>query len=165
MYRPQYAHLEIFRDMTRQQIEELYGMMEACSLPKDRMIFEQGQTARYLYILLEGEVNVVYKPYDGPPLSVARIEPGGVFGWSAALGRDVYTSGAMAEKPCKALRISPGQLHNLCEVKPEIGGALLERLASGIAERIRNTHTSVLDVLSQSMDISNDCIKKAAHHE
>ena len=57
----------------------------AC-LPRDTHVFEQGQLSDYLYILTSGKVIIRYKPYDGPPLTVATIGPGGVFGWSAALG-------------------------------------------------------------------------------
>ena len=96
MFRQDYAQLPIFAGLDGDQISQLSPFLVECSLQKDMVIFEQGPACEYLYILLTGEVAVRYKPYDGPLLAVARIEPGGVFGWSAALGRDVYTSGAVA---------------------------------------------------------------------
>ncbi len=129
-------------------------------MPNGAVIFEQGDLADCLYILLEGEVEVRYKPYDGPPLSVAHIIPGGVFGWSAALGRREYTSGAQAESECQVVRVRSASLHRLCECYPETGGVLLDRLAGVIAERLRNTHASILAMLSQGVDTNGNCAKR-----
>lgn len=105
--------------------------------------------ARYLYILLEGEVNVHYKPYDGPVLTVARILPGGVFGWSAALRREVYSSGALAVEPSKVYRMSGTDLQVICKLYPETGTIWLDHLAGVIAERLSSKHSQVLNILRQ----------------
>lgn len=160
MFKEEFAELAIFKGLSDEQIQLLDQILELCQFTKDQLIFEQGQTADYLYILVDGEVTVRYKPYDGPVLTVARITPGGVFGWSAALGRQAFTSGAIAEGPSRALRISGVQLHSFCECNPEIGAVLLERLAGVIAQRLRNTHTEVLTILTKGMDLSADCWKR-----
>ena len=98
--------------------------------------------------------------YDGPPLSVAHIIPGGVFGWSAALGRQEYTSGAQAGSDCLVVRVRNESLHRLCESYPDTGGVLLDRLAGVIAERLRNTHASILAMLSQGIDTNGNCSKR-----
>lgn len=152
MFRQDYAQLAIFSGMDGNQISQLSPFIVECQFPQDFMIFGQGQPADYLYILLSGEVVIRYKPYDGPPLNVAHIVPGGVFGWSAALQRDVYTSGALAVRPSVACRIRGYNLHVICAQYPETGKILLERLASVIAERLRSTHTQVLGILTQGMD-------------
>jgi CRP-like cAMP-binding protein len=156
MFRPEISHLPIFQGLTSEQLAMIDPLLDLCFLSRDRVIFEQGQTARYLYILKDGGVTVSYKPYDGPPLTVARIQPGGVFGWSAALGRDIYTSGAVSEVDSHAYRILGVRLHRFCENHPETGVVLLERLASVIAERLRSTHTEVMTILSQGMSMENE---------
>lgn len=160
MDRQDYARLPIFAGLDGNQISQLSPFLFECVLEKDIIIFEQGQPAEHLYILLSGEVAVRYKPYDGPPLTVARIESGGVFGWSAALGRDVYTSGAVALQDSIAYRLHGGSLPVICACYPETGKIWLERLAGVIAERLRNTHTQVLEILSQGKGAENSCLKK-----
>jgi CRP/FNR family cyclic AMP-dependent transcriptional regulator len=160
MFRQEYANLAIFEGLDPKQIGLLTPLMEEVRFPKNAVIFEQGQPTSSLYILLEGEVLVNYKPYDGPPLNVARILPGGVFGWSAAVGHEQYSSGAMAAKDCVAYSIRPESLQKICDCDPDTGGALLERLASVIAERLRNTHASILGIISQGIDPSGGCSKK-----
>lgn len=160
MLRQDLAQLSIFSGLSDDQISQLTPYMVECAYHKDQTIFDQGQRADHLYILLTGEVVVNYKPYDGPPLTVARIEPGGVFGWSAALGRELYTSGAVAVQESLAYRIRGGNLPVICEQHRETGLILLERLAGVIAERLRSTHTQVLSILSQGIDVDGNCLRR-----
>lgn len=155
-FKPEYGQLSIFQGLTSQQVSQFCGLLEFCRFPKGTTIFQQGQMATNLFILLNGEVMVSYKPYDGPPLIVARVQPGGVFGWSAALGREAYTSGATAEMDVYAYRVSGTALHHFCKKNPQIAVVLLDRLASVIAERLRNTHDEVLGMLTRGMDLTDD---------
>jgi CRP-like cAMP-binding protein len=158
MFKQDYARLSIFTGLDGDQIKQLSYFIEECQFPKDYVIFEQGQPADRLYILLSGEVIIRYKPYDGPPLLVARIEPGGVFGWSAALRRDIYTSGAESVQESVAYCIRGANLNVLCNQYPQTGKFFLERLASVIVERLSSTHTQVLGILTQGMDTEErDC--------
>jgi CRP/FNR family transcriptional regulator, cyclic AMP receptor protein len=160
MFRHEYASLAIFNGLDSGQVDALSPVLEEVRFSAGQVIFQQGQPAEFLFILLRGQVQVRYKPYDGPALTVARILPGDVFGWSAALGRDIYTSGAQAAEDCSAYRIRTDNLHHLCDCDPEAGSILLERLAGVIAERLRNTHSTILDLLSQGMDRNGNCVKR-----
>lgn len=160
MFKEEYARLEIFKGLQADQLQMLDRVLECCHFLKGQTIFEQGETASRLFILASGEVSVRFKPYDGPALIVARIQPGGVFGWSAALRRDAYTSGAVADMESDALALGGLTLHRFCEYNPEIGSVLLDRLAGVIAERLSNTHTEVLAILTQGMDLSADCWRR-----
>lgn len=152
MYRQDYARFSIFTGLSEYQINQLLPYLHECGYPEDSLIFEQGQPAENLYVLLSGEVVIRYKPYDGPPLTVARIEPGGVFGWSAALHRDVYTSGAVAVENCQAICIRGASLAEILAESPEVGEVLLDRLAGVIARRLQDTHTQVREILTQGID-------------
>jgi CRP/FNR family transcriptional regulator, cyclic AMP receptor protein len=158
MYRQELAQLSIFQGFAPAQLEHLIPMLKFEQYHSGETIFEQGKAANYLYILLKGEVVVRYKPYDGPPLTVARIRPGGVFGWSAAMMREIYSSGAQAAVDSEVFYMSNCQLRKLCEKNPDIGSLLLNRLAGVIAERLKHTHTQIVTILSEGMDIENDCI-------
>ncbi|MCC6148263.1 MAG: cyclic nucleotide-binding domain-containing protein [Anaerolineaceae bacterium] len=137
--------------MSREQLDQVLPLMEMCQFAVDHVIFEQGQKAEYLYVLLKGEVVIRYKPYDGPPLVIARIKPGGVFGWSSALGRETYTSAAVATLESIAYRISARQVAWLCELFPRTGVILLQRLANVISQGLADTQSQVFEMLSQGI--------------
>jgi CRP-like cAMP-binding protein len=152
MFRQDYASLAIFNGLPASLVDAISPFLEEIVLREGEVIFEQGDAACCLFILLEGEVTIRYKPYDGPPLTVARIQAGEVFGWSAALGRQVYTSNAEAARASVAYRIPADSLKRLCDSSPVAGGVLLERLADSIAERLRNTNSTVLELLNKGID-------------
>ncbi len=152
----------MFQGFSEDQIEWLAEQLEVCTCARGKLIFEQGQSADYLYILSAGKVIIRYKPYDGPPLTVATIFPGGVFGWSAALGRHAYTSGALAAEDSEVYRISWARLKTLCDECPDTGAILLKRLAQVVNERQQGMHTEteVLSILKTSMDKKGECSRR-----
>ena len=142
-----FNRLSIFQGMGVSQQEllsELFIPYDCCD---ETVIFEQGDLAEFLYIVVNGEVIVSFKPDDGPAIIVARIQPGGVVGWSAALGSRMYTSGASCIGDTRLLRIRGSDLRKLCEQYPETGVILLDRLAAVIAQRLTSTHDQVLALL------------------
>lgn len=165
MFRQGYAQLSIFAGLDGNQISQLSQFIEECQFPKDYVIFEQNQPADRLYILLLGEVEIQYKPYDGPPLVVARIDPGGVFGWSAALRRDEYTSGARTVQASDVYCMHGASLARICAKYPETGRVFVERLASVIAERVRSTHTQVLKILTQKIETDERFLRRSSKND
>ncbi len=161
MFRQDLDQLTIFQGMSRDQIKALDPIMELCEFPANCLIFEQGQLADYLYILIEGEVQINYKPYDGPPsLEVSRIARGGIFGWSAAMRHEVYTSSAITLEKSQAYRITSERLHQLCSKSPETGIILMKRIATAIAKRLDSTHGQILAILMEGVDLEGDCLRK-----
>ena len=151
MFRQELSQVPIFRGLDEMQLEFLDPYVELCHFTKGQVIFDQGQAATFMYILRLGEVIIQYKPYDAPLLTVARIEPGGVFGWSAALGRMEYTSAAIATENSEAYQLRGEGLSRICAQYPDTGVVILGRLASVIAERLQSTHTQILSMLSQGL--------------
>lgn len=151
------ASISLFKGLNIDQIDLIRPLVEICCFPAGRVVFGQGEEAAYLYVVITGEVEISYKPFDGPALTVTRVCPGGIFGWSAALGHAAYTSSAISRMPTEAYRITGKGLHCLCLNHPETGTIILERLANVIAERLRSTNGLILDLLGQNFDGTNDC--------
>jgi len=154
------VHLSIFRGLTDVQFAALDCFLELCCYNRDIVIFEQDQATSYFYILLKGEVIIRHKPYDGPEITVAHIYPGDVFGWSAALGKDTYTSEAIAVEQIRAFRLDHHDLQTLQKNDPDVCAVFLERLSNVIAERVRNTHDEVLSILNNSIGSNAQIIEE-----
>ena len=145
------ARINLFRGLDPHKRDLITRLGTRQAFEAGDIIFSQGQPATHLYLLLHGKVTIRFKPDDGDPITVTELESGGVFGWSAALGRGRYTSGAICQKQSEALVISGAALRRLCQVDPETGVLILERLAEVIAERLQATHAQVLAMLHQGM--------------
>ncbi|MFZ6026350.1 MAG: Crp/Fnr family transcriptional regulator [Chloroflexota bacterium] len=146
-----YEALPFFQGLSSDELDLLRALFAVCDVCAGEALFAQGKPAEYLYIVLHGNVDVNFKPDDGPPLTVAHVESGGIVGWSSALGSLTYTSGAAAITDTRLLRIRGDDLRNICERYPATGAVLLDRLAAVIAERLRNTHPQVKAMLESAL--------------
>lgn len=122
-----------------------------CEFAAETTLFEQGDPAENIFAVISGEVMVIYKPDDGPAITVAHVQPGSVVGWSAAIGSRHYTSGAVCTTFTQLLRVRGDDLRKLCSHHPETGGVILDRLATVIAERLHSTHDLVMSLLRLGM--------------
>lgn len=141
----------LFSGFSDTQLNSLAKLFEGEHLQAGETIFAQDDPADRLYVLLSGRVAIRFKPHDGEVLTVTEIAPGGVFGWSAALGRRSYTSSAVCLEAGEALGLRGADLRRLCETQPDTGVVILERLAEVIAQRLRSTHEQVVELLRLGM--------------
>lgn len=145
-----FKKLSFFEGLSSAQLSVLRPHFELCDFPSGMVVFVQGAPATYLYIVVAGEVLVEFKPDDSPPMVIARVRPGGIFGWSAALGNQAYTSGAVSTTYSQALRVQGEDLRSLCENHQDIADIILRQLANVIAER-RNVHPQVMAILETGL--------------
>ena len=155
-----YQQLPLFRDLKPAQLQLLMPMFVPIDRYADAVLFEQGDPADFLYLIASGEVTIRYKPEDGSAITVSRVRAGGVVGWSAALGNRQYTSGAICSGYTQMLRVRGRDLRHLCEEYPETGILILERLAWVIADRLRNTHDQVVELLKQGVGSGMPSVKE-----
>jgi CRP-like cAMP-binding protein len=102
-------------------------------------------------MVIDGQVDMSYKPYDGIPITISHVGKDGLFGWSAVVGSENYTSSALAIENVKALRIHGSDLRQFCQQHPEAGKDILERLADGVSFRWKDSHKQVQSILFQGI--------------
>jgi CRP-like cAMP-binding protein len=146
-----YTHLSFFSGLNDADIRLLAPFFTPQTWVAGTVIFEQGDFAEYFYLVVHGEVIIRYKPDDGPMMTVTHIQPGGIFGWSAAMGNSTYTSGAVCGLDSEILSIRGADLRMLCEKHIDLGKIILNRLSAIIAERQQNQLDRVNSMLSDGL--------------
>ena len=98
---------------------------------KGETIFSLGDPADYVYVVLDGEVEIVHR--DEP---LAAELPGGVFGEMALVDANRAASAA-ALRPSRLARITRDQFADLIREDPEIAfhliGVIANRLRAAVA--------------------------------
>jgi CRP-like cAMP-binding protein len=115
------------------------------------LVLKQGTPADYLYLVTKGKVDISYKPYDGSTMTVSHVEAGGLFGWSAVVGSENYTSSAVAIEPLEAMRIRGSDIRKYCREHPDQAPLILEQLALSVSSRWQHANEQVKIMLSQIM--------------
>jgi CRP-like cAMP-binding protein len=124
---------------------------EPFNCPAGTVIFEQGDPAVFLYLILRGSVTVRYKPYDTPAIDLSQVPAGGAFGWSAVIGGNSYTSGAVARENLQTIRIRGTDLRALVAENPSAGEELLDCLAKIVSSRWKDSNLQVRAILEQAI--------------
>ena len=109
----------------------------------EEVIFRTGDEAGYLYVLEEGQIDLVM---EVPPTSnqaatkvvVDRTTTGGFFGWSALVGPHFYVMSAICKESSRVVVISGVELVALFDRDYYIGYKVLQSLASIIGTRLRD---------------------------
>ncbi|MFO3797951.1 MAG: cyclic nucleotide-binding domain-containing protein [Anaerolineales bacterium] len=155
-----FSLLSLFDGLKEHQLRLLESLFEAYHCLPETVIFQQGEPAEFLYLLLEGEVAIRYKPYDGETITITQVRPGGVFGWSAVVGSASYTSGAVALNECHALRVRGRDLVKLSRQYPDLGETMLSRLADLVASRWQNAQSQVRSLLHKGLNLSQPALSR-----
>ena len=143
--------IAIFRGLDAEKLELLKPLFERFSCPAGTVIFQQGTPADFLYLIISGKVEISFKPYDGVPILISHVDKDSLFGWSAVVGRDQYSSSAIASEDMEALRVRGSELRRFCREHPEAGQDILGRLANGVSTRWTDAHKQVQSMLLQGM--------------
>src|SRR3972149_9485879 len=81
-----------FEDLNDEYMDLLRHLFEPFACHPGSIVLQQGAPADYLYLILNGKVEISFKPYDGTPITISYVKKGGWFGWSAVVGSRKYTS-------------------------------------------------------------------------
>lgn len=143
-------YIPLFHGLEPAQIALIRPLFESFVCEKGTVIFKQGAPAHYLYLILKGDVEIQYTPYDGPPITLTRLQSGDVFGWSAVVGSPKYTSSIVSASEIDAIRIHRKRLWKLVAEQPETGRLIIDRLARIVSPRWENAHMQIQSLLNSS---------------
>ena len=101
---------------------------------KGSVLFEEGEDAKYLYILVGGTVDLKIK---GEKTVYSLTEQSDIFGWSGLVENARYTAGAVCHTDVKAIKIETGaKLGRIFDDNPDFGLAVYRRLSGLFNKRL-----------------------------
>ena len=147
--------IPFFQNLDSGHLALLRPLFEYYSCPSGTVVFEQGDPATYLYLIIQGTMAIQYKPYDGPSITVTHLCAGAPFGWSAVVGSPKYTSSLVCKSELTAIRINGANLRKLCTQHPETGRLVLDRLARLVSKRWKDARRQVKTMLDNNLALEN----------
>jgi CRP/FNR family transcriptional regulator, cyclic AMP receptor protein len=145
---------DIFFQFTPTQLELVANICHEVTYQKDDLIFKENTSSKELYIIIQGEVNIVVDPSlisvsDGVTTrTIATMRRGQSFGEVALVDEGLRSASACAAQNDTRLLIIPrDKLIMLCETYPQLGYRLMYNLAADLAMKIRNTDLRIREQL------------------
>lgn len=139
---------DIFQGLDDSQLDLIGSCSTTRTLSFNEVIFAENSTSSELYIIAEGEVEIqidpalVSDPSEGSsvPATIATLRRGQCFGEIALVDQGIRSASAVSASPQTELVVLPREkLMAVCEQHPDLGFALMRKLAEDLALKIRST--------------------------
>jgi CRP-like cAMP-binding protein len=114
---------------------------EEVGFDKGTLIFSEGDTAKTLYILEKGTVDLMV---GREKIVYSLTEQSDIFGWSSLIENAPYTATAVAQTNVQALKIDTRKMNRLFEAHPSFGLAVYRRLAAVFNKRLASIYARFL---------------------
>jgi len=147
---------DIFYQFTPTQLEMVANLCQEVVFQAGEIIFKENSSSKELYIITQGEVDILIKPasvslwgkLEEEETPVATLRRGQNFGEVALVDEGLRSASARAaQKDTRLLVISRDKLIMLCETYPQLGYRLMYNLAADLAMKIRNTDLRIREQL------------------
>ncbi len=128
-----------FGGLTEDQINGIAMLSDEEQYPGKTILFREGDIAKTLYVLVEGDIELLYSGGgEGQVINayVGSIAQGEVFAVSSLIEPYRLTTTARSEGPVKTIAINAAGLRAMCEVDPRLGYTMMRHLARGLSERL-----------------------------
>jgi CRP-like cAMP-binding protein len=125
----------LFAGSSSRELERLGMLIDEVGMPAGRVLFNQGDHASELFIVVDGQVRV---ERDGAVL--ATRGPGEFFGEMALVSEGTRMATVTCETDCRFFVLAHREFHSLMDEFPELKMRVLETLAS----RVRTLDTSAV---------------------
>lgn len=134
--------VEIFQGLSDEQLSEIMTCSEEVALQDETRLFEKGENAAYLWIVMEGRVDLRFE-FPGLASSeentLSSISEAGAFGWSSIVPPNKYRlSGFSSAGGGKFIKIERERLLTLFDEDPDIGYVVMSNLATLVGARFHN---------------------------
>ena len=139
-------NVDLFEGSTDDLLNKVAEIAEEKTFSLGEMVFEEGEKAKWVYILLGGKVRISIDLTSRPTyITVAMLdEPNLTFGWSGIVAPYRYTSTATCEVETRVLAIPGVEFEEILMNEPQCGCGVMKKLNELISSRLRNSRMVLL---------------------
>ena len=141
---------DVFYQFTHTQLELVVNVCQEKVFSIGEIIFEENSNSKQLYIIAQGEVEILIDSGMVDPrqkaekICIATLRRGQSFGEIALVDEGLRSATALARHKSTHLIIIPREkLIMLCETYPQLGYRMMYNLAADLAMKMRNTDLQV----------------------
>ncbi|MBN2296511.1 MAG: cyclic nucleotide-binding domain-containing protein [Pirellulales bacterium] len=99
-------------------------------------MFNEGEPADYLYIIINGKVDIVYSLPNGRHSTVDTLVDGDLLVWSALIPPHRTTGSAIATKDTHLVSLEAVRVRAVCEQDPRVGSRLMREVVKLLSNRL-----------------------------
>jgi CRP/FNR family transcriptional regulator, cyclic AMP receptor protein len=131
--------VEIFSGFTQSELADILAGAEKCVFQPRQTILTEGSTGHFMYIIIDGEVEISKKLAVGGNKVLTRLSAGNCFGEMALVDNNVRSATVKSVSKCIMLRLSENEFRK----NPPAGAKLYRNVARLLSQRLRDTNAMI----------------------
>lgn len=147
----------LLRDFTAAEADQLGSTMLKIRARPGQLLIAEGESSDWMMLLLTGTVDVGKRRIGADPESqdphdvtrLAVLKEGAVIGEMSMLDGEPRYASCWALSEVEAAVLSRGAVTQLINLQPAVGAKLLVKLTQLLAQRLRNTSSQLVKVLTK----------------
>jgi CRP-like cAMP-binding protein len=143
------AQSPVFANIPAEKLQVFAALATEITCAKDTTLFEEGNAANMLYILVEGKVLIkVHIASRSEQVCIAVLNhPGQLIGWSGFLTENRYTATATCSEDSRLIAFDGKAFVEALKADPVTGFTVMWHISEVISGRLRNIQRLVLKTL------------------
>ncbi len=148
----QLREIGLFGALSDDVLEHLCKTLHEKRVGAGDAVFREGDPAREMYVLLEGEVEVLKRSRRGRDQRVAILGPNDTFGEMSVIDMQARSATVRALAPSRVLRISTEDMDALYRYDLKSYALIVLNLARDLSRRLRVTDGILADFTASVLD-------------
>jgi phosphoserine phosphatase RsbU/P len=146
------SHISLFANLPRGELQHLAATLNARTFPDQAILIREGSRDDRLYIVLEGQIEVIKALGTGDERILARRKEGTLLGEMSLFSRDGrHTASVRASTPVELLEMTRTDLDALLHRQPKFAYELVGLLSRRLEE---SEDTTILDLREKNRQLT-----------
>lgn len=126
------SQTSLLRSVPEEDLDTIITASRLRAFRRGQVVFTTGDPGDTLVVVISGRVKVVVRSADGGELTLAIIQPGGVFGELSIADGGPRSADAETLEACQLLFVPRETIHNICARVPSAAQALISSIAASL---------------------------------
>lgn len=134
--------ITLFEDLKIDEIKRLERTLHKRHYRRGEIIFNEGEPGAALYILKDGEVDILIN-YDEEPILLTKLHNGMFFGEIALFDESPRSATVEASSECEIITLSKPDFILFSQKEPTIGIKIVMRLGEILSTRLKASNKQI----------------------
>lgn len=140
--------IELFKNLSDDELKELEPYLVTSSYYKKKDIFSEGDPPEWFFIVSKGKVKITKLSHDGKEIILEIISPTDIFGGVAVIRGFPYPANAVAMEDTEVLKVSRKNLMRLVDRFPN----LMYCIALQLGDRMKSSYDSLKNIALERVE-------------
>ncbi len=145
-------HIGLFGALSDEVLAHLAASLTVSTHPAGTVVFREGDDARDMYVLVNGELEVLKRSHRGIDARVAMLGPGDWFGEMSVVDVQARSATVRTLAPSRLVRITTADLDALYRYDVKSYAIIVLNLARELSRRLRVADGILADFIANVLD-------------